>query len=302
MVIPVGKGMPVRSQRVFCITHEPPLVPRHLYQHSIGIGDYRPADGTHIIELDQFWHDARPLSYGAAGNYVIPQAVERTGIKAELTGVFSHRKVIVRHSAGRPAAKYPVYREISVPAAAEVRAEDTHPRERHDFLIGAPIQFSQGVILQYAQMHHAIDLFDYVSIAIELKILSAQDVREFTLETWFIPGGCELGIYPTDWLVGSLRKLEAIGREFITRRANRIRTYDHYQVRAVGFLAERLGSYFLLKELRQRYPQGFPRDLLGSLCVILPEGSSYSGATADDRTAQPLNIPSPSGRADAQRS
>jgi hypothetical protein len=221
----------------------------------------------------------RPLAYGAAGNYVIPRAIDTETRVTDLTGIFSHRKIVVRSSIGREAAKYPIYREISVPAASKVSVEDVRPRDNHDFLIGAPLKFPQGVVQQYAQMHHAIDLYDYLSIAAEIGVMTPNDVREFTLDTNFIPGGCELGIYPTGWLYASLRKLEALGRDFVTRCGARIRTYDSYQVRAVGFLAERLGSYFLLKELRQRYPQGIPRSLIGYLCVIVPDGAPYTGAS-----------------------
>ena len=269
----------LRTQRIFCVSHEPPLAPENLFDYAIGIGNYRPDRGAHISELDPFWDRMRPLAYGAAGNYAIPRAIELEAPATELTGVFSHRKIVVRHSMGREAAKYPVYREISVAAAMGLSVEDVSPQEGNEFLIGAPIQFPQGVILQYAQMHHAIDLFEYLSIAVQIGVMTPNDVREFSLNTTFIPGGCELGIYPTAWLHATLKKLEALGREFVIRCEDRIRTYDRYQVRAVGFLAERLGSYYLLNELRSRYPQGIPRSLIGALCVIVFEGAAYAGAT-----------------------
>jgi hypothetical protein len=221
----------------------------------------------------------RPLAYGAAGNYVIPRAIDIETPVTELTGVFSHRKIVVRSSIGREAVKYPVYREISLPTALRLPVEEACPRDGHEFLLGAPLKFPQGVVQQYAQMHHAIDLIDYLSIAAKIGVMTPNDLREFTLDTHFIPGGCELGIYPTAWLHASLRKLEALGRDFVTRCGERIRTYDSYQVRAVGFLAERLGSYFLLKELRRRYPEGIPRGLIGCLCVIVPDGAPYTGAS-----------------------
>ena len=263
----------------FCVSHEAPLVPEELFDLAIGIGDYRPSHGSHISAIDPFWDKARPLAYGAAGNYVIPRMIPEGPHRPELVGIYSHRKIIVRNTIGREAVKYPVYREISVSTALSLSAEERSPRDDHEFLIGAPIQFPHGVVAQYAQMHHAIDLFDYLSIGVQLGVLSPAEIREFSLDTVFVPGGCELGIYPTRWLCGTLGKLEIIGREFVTRFAQRIRTYDSYQVRAVGFLAERLGSYFLLKELRRRYSQGISRALFGCLCVLVPEGSSYSGAT-----------------------
>jgi hypothetical protein len=262
------------------VSHEPPLVPETLFDCAIGIGDYRPARGSCVSALDPFWDQMRPLAYGAAGNYVIPRAIDLQVPATELTGIISHRKIIVRNSIGLEAAKYPVYREISVPVASRLPVEEVRPRDGGEFLIGVPLQFTQGVVSHYAQMHHAIDLVDYLSIAVQIGVMTPTDVRDLTLEAIFIPGGCELGIYPTAWLHATLTKLETLGREFVIRCGGRIRTYDSYQVRAVGFLAERLGSYFLMQELRNRYPQGIPRSLFGCLCVIIPEGAAYTGASA----------------------
>jgi hypothetical protein len=269
----------LRTQRIFCVSHKPPLAPERLFDFAIGIGEYRPVRGKHVSALDPFWDQMRPLAFGAAGNYVIPRVIDIEEPATELTGVFSHRKIVVRSPIGREAIKYPVFREISPSAASLLSAEEVRVRDGYDFLIGTPVSFAQGVVQQYAQMHHAIDMFDYLSIAVRIGVLTPHEVREFTLDASFIPGGCELGIYPTAWLHPTLKKLEAVGRDFIARWENRIQTYDSYQVRAVGFLAERLGSYFLLKELRNRYPQGIPRALIGCLCVIVPDGASYSGAS-----------------------
>jgi hypothetical protein len=273
-------GAILRTQRIYCVSHEPPLVPESLFDHAIGIGEYRPTRGAHVSALDPFWDRMRQLAYGAAGNYVIPRAMDVEACTTDVTGIFSHRKIVVRSSIGRAALKYPVYREISVAVASELSIIEVHPREESEFLIGGPLHFPQGIISQYAQMHHAIDLICYLSIAAEIGVLTAAELREFSLDTMFVPGGCELGVYPTDWLRATLGKLERLGREFVTRCGDRISTYDRYQVRAVGFLAERLGSYFLLKELRSRFPEGIPTTLIGSLCVIVPEGAAYAGATA----------------------
>jgi hypothetical protein len=263
----------------FCVSHETPWVPDALFDLAVGIGDYRPQRGAHISTLDAFWDEARPLAYGAAGNYVIPRLIPQGPPRPEIIGIYSHRKIVIRSSIGREAAKFPVYREISPSTAAGLPADERRPRDDHEFLIGPLLNFPQGVVRQYAEKHHAIDLFDYLSIGVRLGVLSSAEVQEFSLATLFVPGGCELGLYPTGWLCDALGKLELIGREFVTRFSQRIRTYDLYQVRAVGFLAERLGSYLLLKELRRRFPQGIPRSLFGCLCVVGPEGTSYAAAT-----------------------
>ncbi len=230
--------------------------------------------------LDPFWDRMRPLAYGAAGNYVIPRAIAMEPAGAELTGVISHRKIVLRNKIGREAAKYAVFHEISIPTALSLPVEEARPRDGNEFLIAAPLKFPEGVFQQYAHKHHEIDLVDYLALAVQMDVMTPDEARECSESTSFIPGGCELGIYPTSWLLAMLSKLELLGRGFVTRSAQRIRTYDSYQVRAVGFLAERVGSYFLLKELHRRYPQGLPRSLIGCLCVIVPDGAAYSGASA----------------------
>jgi tetratricopeptide (TPR) repeat protein len=140
-------------------------------------------------------------------------------------------------------------------------------------------------------MHHERDLLDYLWLAVEMGVIGPDDVQALLDSTRFIPGGCELGIYPTRWLSTTLKKLEVLGREYVTRFGDRIRTYDSYQVRAVGFLAERLGSYFLLQELRNRYPQGIPSSLFGNLCVIVNDGETYAGASVK---REPASLRQPS--------
>jgi hypothetical protein len=265
--------------RVFCVTHEAPLVPDALIDFVIGIGDYHPTStrGVHISALDSFWDRMRPYAYGAAGNYVIPNAIDAAG-HTDLTGIFSHRKIIVKNETGSRSPASDFYYDIEIEEAACLRREEIEPRPGFDFLIGFPLKCKQRVVAQYIEDHHGIDLFDYVSMAVKMGIMPVHEAQAFATEQFFIPGGCESGIYPTAWVRPVLEGLARLGREFVTRRGARILTYDNYQVRAVGFLAERLGSYLLLSELRKRYPAGLPREVCGYLCVVVPPGGSYNDA------------------------
>lgn len=276
----LGRSHTAAKMRVYCVTHEAPLVPAALTDFIIGIGDYHPpirGRGTHISALDSYWDRMRPYAYGAAGNYVIPKAMD-VGGSTELTGIFSHRKIIVKTQIGRPSPNSAVYFDIDLREVAGLPHSEIEPRTGFDFLIGHPLRCRHGVLAQYGEDHHAIDLLDYSSMAVETAILPADEAQAFADEQFFIPGGCELGVYPTAWVRPVLEGLARLGREFITRHGDRILTYDSYQVRAVGFLAERLGSYLLLSELRKRYPEGIPRELCGHLCVIVPPGETYEGA------------------------
>jgi hypothetical protein len=266
------------SQRTYCVTHEAPLVPDHLADYIIGIGDYHPIRGAHISALDAYWDRMRPFSYGAAGNYVIPRAIDATGT-TDLTGIFSHRKIIVRTQIGKPSEVLAFLYEISTDEAKRIPRREIEPQPGFEFLIGFPLNFRCGVLEHYIEAHRAIDMFEYVSMAVDIGIMTLDQAQEFAREKIFIPGGCEMGVYPTAWLRPVLETLEILGREFVTRCAARLRTYDNFQVRAVGFLAERLGSFFLLTELRRRFPAGVPRELCGYQCAIVPPGGSYESAT-----------------------
>jgi len=276
------EGKEAQRLRVFCITHEAPLVPDALADFVIGIGDYHPNPrrGAHISALDSFWDKMRPYAYGAAGNYVIPKAIDAAG-RTDLTGIFSHRKIIVKTEIGRRSPGSDFYFDVEVEQASKIPREEIEPRAGFDFLIGFPITFKQGVVGQYIEAHYGIDLFDYVSMAVEMGILPLKDAQRFATEQIFIPGGCESGIYPTAWVRPVLEGLEKLGREFVTRRGDRIRRYGKFQIRAVGFLAERLGYYLLLSELRKRYSEDLPIELFGCLCVIVPPGGTYRSAQVD---------------------
>ncbi len=263
--------------RTYCVTHEAPLVPDHLADYVIGIGDYRPDRGAHVSALDAFWDRMRPYSYGAAGNYVIPRAMDMAG-HADLTGVFSHRKIIVRTKMGEPSPLLQFYHEISTVEAKGIPRQEVEPRPGFEFLIGFPLRFERGVLDHYIQAHRGIDIFEYVSMAVDMGLLTLDEAQAFAMEKIFIPGGCELGVYPTAWHRPTLERLENLGRQFVTRCAPRLRSYDNFQVRAVGFLAERLGSFWLLSELRSRFPAGFPQELCGYLCAISQPGGSYDHA------------------------
>ena len=145
----------------------------------------------------------RLLAYGAAGNYAIPRAMELEAPATELTAVFSQRKIVVRNPIGRASISHPWYRQISPTVASLLPLEEMRPREGVDFLIGQPVHFPLGVIQQYAQAHHAIDLFEYLTIAVQMNVMTPLEVQEFSLNTVLIPGGCELGIYPTAWIAST---------------------------------------------------------------------------------------------------
>ena len=281
----------MRTFRNYCISHEPPLLPGRFLDAIVGLGTYRPDRGVHISQVDPYWDAQRPIAFGAAGTYVMPRVIADNGDRTDQTGLCSFRKMVVRSPIGREAAIYPGMREASAQEMSTLTPDDIRPRDGFDFLISQPRTLPLGIIGQYAHAHNAIDLLDYLSLAVKLSVLSASELRDFALEPFFIPGGCEFGVFPTPWVTQALSKLELVGREFLSQHGDRVRGYDAYQVRAVGFLSERLGSFFLMQELRRRYPQGAPGEILGYMCTVVVEGQPYVPGIASGQEMAEQSIP-----------
>lgn len=275
----------------FCISHQKPLLPESWYDDCISLGDFQSGSKFHIQQLDRFWHEARPLVYGAEGTYVLPIAIERSPSGAELIEISSYRKRILPSPAGVESKSHgnPTMRELSL-ENLENGAELSViiPRHGLEFLVAQPIYFESSIAGQYAAAHYRKDIIDYTSLALELGVLDSDSASEFLAATHLIPGGIQLGIYPKSWLIDTLSSIELVSRNFVRRNANRLKRYDTYQVRAVGFLSERLGSFLLIRHLMEKYSNNIPADIFGYMTVVVEGNSSYSiGRSKAVETARP---------------
>src|SRR5690349_13301734 len=97
----------------FCISHTKPLLPESWYDDCIALGDYQTDSAFHVAELDQLWHEARPLAYGAAGTRVVPKAIERLSRTPDHIEICSYRKRLLPYLTGRESRLYPTMRELS---------------------------------------------------------------------------------------------------------------------------------------------------------------------------------------------
>jgi hypothetical protein len=276
----------MKTFRSYCVTHAPALVPQKLVDYTIGLGRYLPDSGASISQLDSYWHERRPVAYGAAGSYAIPRAIEQERDDSELIGICTHRKFVVQMPIGRESAVLRPMREAEAGELAALNREACRPRDPHEFLVPRPLVIG-NVVADYDRHHKVIDLLDYLSIAVETGVLATNEVAQFVTQNAIVTGGCELGVYPREWLIATLTKLEKVGRLFLDRHADRVRRHDDYNVRAVAFLSERLGSFFVIKELRRRYPTSVPIDVFGFICCVVEPGSSYAAARVSPEHDQP---------------
>jgi hypothetical protein len=272
--------MTLRSYKTYCVTHAAPLVPESFIDFTIGLGSYLPVSGASIAQLDTYWHERRPVAYGAAGSYVLARAMQQAGDAGHLVGICSHRKIVVRDPIGRQSRLIAPMREAEAAELLALSGDACSPREPHEFLLHQPLPLG-NIVAHYAHNHRVIDLLDYLSIAVEIGELAPGDVATFVTQQGLLTGGCELGVYPRLWLVETLSRLERVSRLFLERHADRISRYDNYNIRTLAFLSERLGSFFLIQELRRRYPRGVPGEIFGFICCVVEPGGSYSPAEAE---------------------
>jgi hypothetical protein len=266
----------------FCITHMEPVIPESWYDDCIALGSYQPDSVSHISQLDRFWHEARPIAYGAAGTYVLPIAIERFADDAELIEISQQRKRILVSPEGVWSQRLGGI-ELSVEECrqkAELPSVITPPNDS-GFLVSQPLYFENSIIGQYASCHHSRDILDYTSLAIEMGILDNQSAAEFLTAKRLIPGGIEFGIFPKSWLVPALSEIERVSKQFLCRYGDRIKGYNKFQIRAVGFLSERLGSFMLIRHLSERYSGNVPADIFGYMTALVEDGSHYFGGVAD---------------------
>ena len=95
----------------YCISHKKPLLPESWYDDCIALGDFQSDSVFHVRQLDRFWHEARPIAYGAAGSHVLPIAIERFSSGAKLIEISSYRKRILPSPEGTESRLYPTLRE-----------------------------------------------------------------------------------------------------------------------------------------------------------------------------------------------
>ena len=92
----------------------------------------------------------------------------------------------------------------------------------------------------------------------------------------FIPGGIELGTYPTDWWLDTFVRLVAPSFEF-AKRYQPFQAEDPVQKRAISFCQERLGSYLLIKRITELYGNTVPGSLFGDMATVSDDGVYKSG-------------------------
>ncbi len=240
-----------------CLTHVPLEVEFPDYVTPIYMGEAQGAGRLNLRDLAPEWEAYHPVLGATAGAFAMKNLLlQRPEIRQ--VGICQYRKFMTRERIGTQADNYQV---MDVLAAEQIdRTELTAQMlpQGSDFLIGKPGQFTlngvnHGYLYQYKDVHHVEDFLRFTAAAVEVGALDRQEVCPFFDEKVFFPGGIELGVLPAEFWIRHISFIESTVRRCIelhpTERAD-------VQARVWAFCAERLGSYYLLRQLRTLTPAG----------------------------------------------
>jgi len=227
----------------YCIAHRDPRISAHLYDAIISTP---PREDYQTL-------------VSVVAHPVLAQLAPQTG----LVNVCGYRKIVTR----RPAAPH---QRISTAQCAQLKREQTEPHEGSDFLLCLHDFFSVGrrhksIREQWDSCHHGQDLRDCLNLAVQMRVMSERERRALEAEPALIEGGCAMGVYPGEVLRQIINAVFPLYQEFAKRYSFRFLKYDSRQRRCIAFLAERIETHFILRELRQRYSKIPTTEVFGCL-------------------------------------
>jgi hypothetical protein len=227
----------------FCIAHRPPRLSAHLYDE--------------IIETPK-GHDYQAL-VSVVAHPVLAERAPEVG----LMNVCGYRKIVTR----KPDLPH---NRISEAQCAQMPRAETEPHQGSDFLLCLHDFFAVGrrhrnIKEQWDSCHHRIDLYDCLNLAVAMGVMTHGERRALEAEPALIEGGVAMGVYPGSLVRQIVSVVFPLYQEFAKRYRSRFMRYDPRQRRCIAFLAERVETHFILRELRQRYAKLPNTEVFGCL-------------------------------------
>ncbi len=279
-----------------CITHVPLWLEPPPWVTTIRLGDAQRSGGLDLRELAPEWEPHHPALGGTAGSFALRRYLLAQRPDATRVGICQYRKFVSRERIS--GVVDPKYRSMDVVPIASLRGDalgrHLDPGERA-FVVSAPLCFTRvpwyrrGYLKEYARDHHVADLLRFAAEAVEQGVLAEREVERFFAEDVIVPGGIELGVYPASFWIEGIGRIESVVRACVERYPA---ARDGHQKRAWSFCAERLGSWLLLRHLRDEAAQGWltrhsqlanrhawQRRAVGQLNLVAREGI-HSGYVA----------------------
>ena len=233
-----------------CLTHVELPLAFPAFVTPIYMGQAQGPGRANLRDLAPDWEPHHPVVGGTAGIFALKNLILRDHPQATRVGICQYRKFVSRKRVSRQVAPNYSAMDIVSPAAVTVErlAQWLEPGAE-DFLVSRLLPMREGCLGQFASSHVVQDLLRFIALAVELGVIDKHDVEWFARETWLIPGGIELGVFPREFWIAQATALENVVRACVeqhpVQRAG-------YQMRVWAFCAERLGSWMLLRHFRGR--------------------------------------------------
>lgn len=235
-----------------CLTHVPLEVDYPDYVIPIYMGEAQGPGRLNLRDLAPEWEPHHPVLGSIAGAFALKNLLlQRPHVRH--VGICQYRKFMTRERIGVQADNYQVMDVLSAEQIDPGVLAGQMLSQTSDFLIGKPGQFTlngvnHGYLYQYKDVHHIEDLLRFTAVAVEIGALDKQEVIAFFDEKIFFPGGIELGVMPADFWLPHISAIEAVVRRCVELHPTQ---RPDAQARVWAFCAERLGSYYLLRQLRR---------------------------------------------------
>jgi hypothetical protein len=234
-----------------CLTHIPLWVDYPDYVTPIYCGQAQGDGLLNLRDLAPEWEPYHPVLGGSAGAFAFKNYLIKHRPQVQKVGICQYRKFVSRTRIGTQAANYQVMDVLTKDQLSALPLADLMLPGDERFLIGQPGQFTMNgnnfdYLYQYKDVHHVEDFLRFTAEAVELGVLDKNEVPVFFQQNIFFPGGVELGFFPADFWIRSITALEDVVRACVNRYATR---REGTQARVWSFCMERLGSYFLIRQL-----------------------------------------------------
>jgi hypothetical protein len=234
-------------------------------------GGATPIQGYDWFENPEALHE---MLSGTLGTMVIRKFVEAMSPRPELVTIWQYRKFMLFQRLGVEADNFPGMwmvppadkrlRHLPSPEAG-LLANTQLPVEQK-FMLAARY-YLQNMAEQYAAFTHILDLFRFTTVALEIGVLTKDEVLSFFNRPHVVPGGLEMGTYPTGWW---LHEIDSLIRASLAYRQqySPVEPGHPYHKRAAAFCCERLGSHAVLKACDRLFGGALPADLQGTMHTV----------------------------------
>lgn len=249
-----------------CFSHVPPPFQFPSYVSTVCLGEAQGPGKANLRDLAPEWVPYHPQIGSLAGCFALKNYILEHGIKVRQVGMCQYRKFVSNETiSGIPAANYPIMDVVNRHALDDASMHRWMLPGERDFLLVVPGVVKGGYLQQYVDVHVAEDFLRFTAEAVELGVLPRNEVMQFYLNDAFMPGGIEIGVFPTDFWIDTISQIEKVVwncvKRFPGQRAG-------YQARSWAFCTERLGSYLLLRYLTNHYgPTGWHK-FVGKLNLL----------------------------------